>query len=71
MIAPNSLPTFSKAAIALSNCAIEPEIKDLVNFLNKMGCKIKWLNKRKIEINGVKNLKTLTYRVMFDRIEAI
>ena len=35
-----------------------------------MGCKIKWLNKRKIEINGVKNLKTLTYRVMFDRIEA-
>ena len=24
----------------LSNCAIEPEIKDLINFLNKMGCKI-------------------------------
>ena len=35
-----------------------------------MGCKIKWLEKRKIEINGVTNLKQLTYRVMFDRIEA-
>ena len=35
-----------------------------------MGCKIKWLKKRKIEINGVTSLKTLTYRVMFDRIEA-
>ena len=25
----------------LSNCAIEPEINDLINFLNKMGCNIK------------------------------
>ena len=27
----------------LSNCAVEPEIIDLVNFLNKIGCKITWL----------------------------
>ena len=54
----------------LNNCACEPEIKDLSRFLIKMGCKIKWLEKRKIEINGVTNLKPLTYRVMFDRIEA-
>ena len=34
--------SFAKGTTILSNCAIEPEIKDLVNFLNKMGCKIKW-----------------------------
>jgi UDP-N-acetylglucosamine 1-carboxyvinyltransferase len=60
----------AKGKTILNNCACEPEIKDLGRFLIKMGCKIKWVNKRKIEINGVKNLKTLTYRVMFDRIEA-
>ncbi len=60
----------AKGKTILNNCACEPEIKDLSNFLVKMGCKIKWLNKRKIEINGVTNLKPLTYRVMFDRIEA-
>ena len=61
----------AKGKTILNNCACEPEIKDLSNFLVKMGCKIKWLKKRKIEINGVKNLKPLTYKVMFDRIEAV
>jgi len=60
----------AKGKTILNNCACEPEIKDLGRFLIKMGCKIKWLKKRKIEINGVTSLKTLTYRVMFDRIEA-
>jgi UDP-N-acetylglucosamine 1-carboxyvinyltransferase len=54
----------------LSNCAIEPEIKDLINFLNKMGCKIKWIGKRKIRILGVKSFKKISYSIMFDRIEA-
>ena len=62
--------SLAKGRTVLSNCAIEPEIKDLVNFLNKMGCKIKWISKRSIEILGVKNLKETTYSVMFDRIEA-
>ena len=60
----------AKGKTILNNCACEPEIKDLGRFLVKMGCKIRWLEKRKIEINGVTNLKPLTYRVMFDRIEA-
>ena len=60
----------AKGKTILNNCACEPEIKDLGRFLIKMGCKIKWLKKRKIEINGVTSLKPLTYRVMFDRIEA-
>jgi len=62
--------SFAKGTTILSNCAAEPEIKDLTNFLNQMGCKISWLNKRKIKIIGVKNVKDTTYTVMFDRIEA-
>ena len=53
----------------LKNCAVEPEIKDLTNFLNKAGAKIKWTGKRTISINGVKSLNSLTYSIMGDRIE--
>ncbi|MDA9598647.1 UDP-N-acetylglucosamine 1-carboxyvinyltransferase [Candidatus Pelagibacter sp.] len=62
--------SLAKGTTKLSNCAIEPEIKDLVNFLKKTGCKIKWTAKRSIKIIGVKNIKEITYSVMFDRIEA-
>tara|TARA_B100001063_G_scaffold196487_1_gene188458 strand:+ start:19 stop:1272 length:1254 start_codon:yes stop_codon:yes gene_type:complete len=62
--------SFAKGTTVLSNCAIEPEIKDLVNFLNKMGCKIKWISNRKIKIIGVDEVKETSYSVMFDRIEA-
>ena len=54
----------------LSNCAIEPEIKDLVNFLTKMGCNIKWISKRTINIEGVSKLNETKYQIMPDRIEA-
>ena len=53
----------------LSNCAIEPEIKDLVNFLIKMGCNIKWTAKRTVKIEGVTSVNELSFQVMFDRIE--
>ena len=62
--------SFAKGTTDLSNCAIEPEIKDLVNFLKKMGCNIKWVGKRSIKIEGVTEVKETTYSVMFDRIEA-
>ena len=60
----------AKGKTTLSNCAIEPEIKDLVNFLIKMGCKVRWIAKRTIKINGVNNLNEIRYKVMPDRIEA-
>ena len=60
----------AKGQTILSNCAIEPEIKDLVNFLNKMGCKINWIGKRTVKILGVKNLNEVNYKIMPDRIEA-
>ena len=62
--------SFAKGITVLSNCAIEPEIKDLVNFLNEMGCKIEWISKRTIKIIGVRETKEISYPVMFDRIEA-
>jgi UDP-N-acetylglucosamine 1-carboxyvinyltransferase len=60
----------AKGKTVLSNCAIEPEIKDLVNFLIKIGCNIKWIAKRSIKIIGVSEINETTYSVMFDRIEA-
>ena len=60
----------AKGTSILSNCAVEPEIKDLINFLIKMGCNIKWIAKRKIKIEGVTSLNKINYQVMPDRIEA-
>ncbi len=60
----------AKGVTKLSNCAIEPEIKDLTNFLVKLGCDIKWVGKRSIKIIGVNQIKQTTYSIMFDRIEA-
>ena len=54
----------------LSNCAIEPEIKDLVNFINKMGGKIKWIGRRTLRIHGVNDFVETKYKIMPDRIEA-
>jgi len=62
--------SFAKGKTILKNCAIEPEIKDLINCLRKMGCNIKWSGKRTITIIGVKKLLDVKYKVMFDRIEA-
>ena len=53
----------------ITNAAREPEIIDLQIFLNKMGAKIKGAGSNKIEINGVKQLKDVSYNIMPDRIE--
>ena len=53
----------------LRNCAIEPEIIDLINFLKSGGAKIKFIGKRTIMIEGIKSLKRTSYSVMSDRIE--
>ncbi len=58
-----------KGKTILKNCAIEPEIKDLTNFLKSAGSKIKWIGKRTVQIEGVKSLKSIKYSVMGDRIE--
>ena len=53
----------------LRNCAIEPEIIDLINFLKSGGAKIKFVGKRTLKIEGIKSLESTSYSVMSDRIE--
>ena len=62
--------SFAKGKTVLDNCAIEPEIEDLVNFLRRLGCNITWISKRSIKIEGVTEVNEVIYSVMFDRIEA-
>ena len=59
----------AKGITILKNCAIEPEIKDLTNFLNLAGAKISWLG-RTCKVVGVDKLNSTEYSVMADRIEA-
>ncbi len=60
----------AKGKTVLLNCAIEPEIKDLISFLNKLGGKIK-IKGRKVEVNGnISIRKKINHKVIFDRIEA-
>ena len=63
--------SLAKGKTILKNCAIEPEIGDLINFLRKMGCNIKWTGKRTVTIIGVKKLKEAKYKIMFDRVSLI
>jgi UDP-N-acetylglucosamine 1-carboxyvinyltransferase len=54
----------------LENCALEPDVVDLGNFLIKMGAYIEGLGTEHIKIRGVKKLKAVEYTIMPDRIEA-
>jgi len=54
----------------LKNCAMEPEILALADFLNLAGAKIKGAGTSTIEIEGVKKLGGGKYEIIPDRIEA-
>ncbi|OGJ22346.1 MAG: UDP-N-acetylglucosamine 1-carboxyvinyltransferase [Candidatus Pacebacteria bacterium RIFCSPHIGHO2_01_FULL_46_10] len=55
----------------LNNVALEPEIDDLIEFLNNMGAKIQRHANRVIEVEGVKELTPTIHRIMPDRNEAV
>lgn len=55
----------------INNAAAEPEIDDLILFLNKMGAKIMRKEERTVEIEGVKVLHGATHEIMPDRNEAV
>lgn len=59
-----------KGKTVLETCAMEPDIVDLGNFLIKMGARISGLGTERIEIEGVKKLHPVEYKIMPDRIEA-
>lgn len=54
----------------IKNIAVEPEIIDLINFLNLSGAKILFSSKRSLVITGVEKLNSITYSIIPDRIEA-
>lgn len=49
---------------------VEPEIGDLIDFLNNMGAKISGRDTHKLSIEGVDSLKGVNHRILPDRIEA-
>ncbi|MDH3641835.1 MAG: UDP-N-acetylglucosamine 1-carboxyvinyltransferase, partial [Gammaproteobacteria bacterium] len=54
----------------LGNCACEPEVVDLGNFLNAMGARVRGHGTSDLEIEGVESLGGCDHRVMPDRVEA-
>ena len=62
--------TLAEGKTVIENCACEPEISDLCDFLIKMGAKISGQGTNKITIEGVNRLKGTTHKPLPDRIEA-
>jgi len=60
----------AKGVTTINNAAKEPEIGNVIDFLNKMGAKIEGKDTSKITITGVEYLSTATIDVIPDRIEA-
>lgn len=54
----------------IDNAAMEPEVVDLSNFLNKMGAEIRGAGTSTIKIKGVKKLHGCRHQIIPDRIEA-
>ncbi|MGP4069311.1 UDP-N-acetylglucosamine 1-carboxyvinyltransferase [Halobacillus sp. B29] len=54
----------------LENCAKEPEIVDLANYLNQMGGKVIGAGTETIRIEGVDKLIGATHTIIPDRVEA-
>ena len=62
--------TLAEGITVIESAAAEPEVLDLANFLNSMGAKITGAGTRRIQIEGVKELKGVEHTVIPDRIEA-
>jgi len=60
----------AKGKTILKNCAIEPEIPVLADYLNKCGAKITGAGTSTIEIEGVDKISASEFEIIPDRIEA-
>jgi UDP-N-acetylglucosamine 1-carboxyvinyltransferase len=61
--------TLAKGKTVLKNCACEPEIKALAEYLNAQGAKISGAGTPTIVIEGVEKLAAGEFRIIPDRIE--
>lgn len=62
--------TLAEGLTVIENAACEPEVVDLIGFLNKMGARIKGAGSHRLEIEGVDRLSGADHTVIPDRIEA-
>ncbi len=60
----------AEGTTVIENCAKEPHIVDLANFLNPMGADIKGAGTDTIKVRGVETLSGGTYCIIPDQIEA-
>ncbi len=61
----------AKGTTILENAALEPEIDDLIEYLNEMGARIRRRAYRVIEIEGVEKLHGAIHKLIPDRNEAV
>jgi UDP-N-acetylglucosamine 1-carboxyvinyltransferase len=59
----------ARGKTTIHNAALEPEIEDLAQLLNKMGARIKGAGTATIEIEGVEALGAAEHTIIPDRIE--
>lgn len=62
--------TLADGTTTIENCAKEPHVVDVANFLNRMGANVKGAGTDVIRIKGVAKLHGTTYSVIPDQIEA-
>ncbi len=62
--------TLANGMTIIENCAKEPHIVDLANFLNAMGARISGAGTDVIKVRGVKELRGGSYSIIPDQIEA-
>ncbi len=61
--------TLARGTTTLRNCALEPEIVDLAELLNKMGARVNGAGTDTIQIEGVASLGGAEHTIIPDRIE--
>jgi len=61
----------AKGKTVIENAALEPEVDDLIEFLNNLGAHIRRRHHRIIEIDGVEHLGGTIHRIVPDRNEAV
>ena len=60
----------SSGETLIQGVALEPQVQDLVNLLNKMGAQIESIGTHGFRVQGVKHLKGVTHDIIPDPLEA-
>ena len=63
------LASFIPQRTIIKIAAMEPHVQDLIDFLNKMGAKIKWVGEHTLQVDGAKKLKGAKHKIIPDQIE--